>query len=198
MKKIFTDILFSSFVKFLFIFAAIGSNLISYSADNITYIKYENEGSDTVKINYDAYYKGEKSKVVMNVKAIEKDKSVTIEAYSDGKTVYVVANAKGIIVGMKMNTEKFAKEFETGNQFFPIKLMNGCDNCEKIGEEKIAGKKCIIYKDKTGIQYSLYDGKYPLKTVLPEYTIIAKKFNADVSEDIFNAPNDIQYMNFDE
>jgi hypothetical protein len=102
-------------------------------------------------------------------------------------------------MGMKIDPKEWAQENKDKKDFNPMSFKEGCKDCEKIGEEEIIGKKCIIYQDKNGIKYSVYQEKIPLKIVMPKVTMQAKSLDVDVkiSDDMFNPPNDVEFIEMD-
>jgi hypothetical protein len=170
------------------------------SNENITEntpIHYVWESAGDVTGTYDVYSKGKLMKINMDV-TTHGQKSVS-DMYSDGNLIYMITDVSGKKVGMKMDPKKFQKDSESKKEFNPMNFREGCKDCEKIGEEDVIGKHCLIYQDKNGVKYSVYKESIPLKIISKNYTMTAKSLdlNAAFSNDIFTVPKDIEYMDMD-
>jgi hypothetical protein len=162
-----------------------------------TPIHYVMEASGEIQGTYDIYAKGKNVKVTMD--ATMQGHKTSTEMYSDGNMMYMITEIAGTKTGMKMDPKKFKEQNEEKKEFNPMNFREGCKECEKIGTEEIIGKPCIIYQDKHGIKYSVYNEQMPLKVVMPKVTMTAKslEINASFSDDVFTVPKDINYIEMD-
>jgi hypothetical protein len=162
-----------------------------------TPVHYEMEATGEMKGNWDVWAKGKKAYVKMNYEV--GGQSMKSEMWMVDEMMYTVTDLAGKKMGMKMNPKEWAQENEKKKDFNPMSFKDGCKDCEKIGEEEVIGKKCDIYQDKNGIKYSVYEGKVPLKIVMPRMTLQAKKLEVDVKMDdsMFDPPKDVEYMEMD-
>lgn len=170
------------------------------SSENITEntpIHYVWEATGDVTGTYDVYSKNKQLKVTMDITT--HGQKANTEMYSDGNLIYMITDVAGKKVGMKMDPKKFAKDSEQKKEFNPMNFREGCKDCEKIGEEDVIGKHCIIYQDKNGVKYSVWKETIPLKVVMKNTTMTAKSLELDAkfSNDIFTVPKDIEYMDMD-
>ena len=168
--------------------------------DNITEntpVYYELEATGEITGYWKVYAEGKKAKVDMDLTTLGKKTNSTM--YTDGTMMYFITDVAGTKTGMKMDIAKFREENQKKGEFNPINFKDGCKDCEKIGTEDVIGKPCVIYQDKKGIKYSVYQDIYPLKVVMPKTTITAKKIeiNVKVSDDMFTPPKDVNYIEMD-
>ena len=162
-----------------------------------TPIHYVMEATGDIQGTYDIYAKGKNVKLTMD--ATMQGHKTNTEMYSDGNMMYMITEIAGNKTGMKMDPKKFKEQNEEKKEFNPMNFREGCKDCEKIGTEEIIGKPCIIYQDKHGIKYSVYNEQMPLKVVMPKVTMTAKslEINASFSDDVFTVPKDINYIEMD-
>lgn len=159
-----------------------------------TPVHYVMEVTGDIKGTYDIYTKGKNLKV--NMDAMTQGQKTVSDLYSDGQMIYMVTKFNEKTIGFKIDPKKFKEENEQKKEFNPLKFREGCKDCEKVGEEEVNGKKCIIYQDKNGIKYSVYNEQIPLKIVMPKTTMVVKSLDIDAkfSDDIFTVPKDIEYV----
>lgn len=172
----------------------------SGSNDEITEstpIHYQMEATGEMKGTWDVYAKDKRAYVKMNYQIGEQ--TLNSEMWMTEDAMYTVTNMGGKKVGMKMDPKKWAEQNDKKQDFNPLSFKDGCKDCQKIGEEEIIGKKCVIYQDKNGIKYSVYKEKVPLKIVMQKSTIQAKSLevNAKINDDMFTPPKDVEYTDMD-
>jgi hypothetical protein len=162
-----------------------------------TPIHYEMEATGEMKGTWDVWAKGKKAYVKMNYEVA--GQNMKSEMWMVDDMMYSVTDLAGKKMGMKMNPKEWAKENEQKKDFNPMSFKDGCKDCEKIGEEEVIGKKCDIYQDKNGIKYSVYEGKIPLKIVMPKMTLQAKKLEVDtkIDDSMFELPKDVEFIEMD-
>ncbi|RPI17319.1 MAG: hypothetical protein EHM58_09625 [Ignavibacteriae bacterium] len=162
-----------------------------------TPVHYVMDATGDIQGTYDIYSKGKNLKVNMDV-TTHGQKTMS-DLYSDGQMIYLVTSIAEKKVGMKMDPKSFKEENEGKKEFNPLNFREGCKDCEKIGEEEVNGKKCIIYKDKNGTKYSVYNEQIPLKIVMEKSTMTVKSLdvNAKFSDDVFTVPKDIEFLDMD-
>jgi hypothetical protein len=155
------------------------------------------EATGDITGTYDIYSKGKNVKVSMD--ATMQGHKTNTEMYSDGNMMYIITEIAGNKTGMKMDPKKFKEQNEHKKEFNPMNFREGCKDCEKIGTEEIIGKSCVIYQDKNGIKYSVYNEQMPLKIVMPKTTMTAKSLdiNASFFDDVFTVPKDVHYLDME-
>ena len=146
---------------------------------------------------WDVRAKGKKAYVKMNYEAA--GQNMKSEMWMTEDAMYSLSDIAGKKMGMKMDPKKWMEENKDKKDFNPMSFKEGCKDCEKIGEEEVIGKKCVIYKDKHGVKYSVYQEKIPLKIVMEKVTMQAKSLDVDVkiSDDMFNPPKDVEFIEMD-
>jgi hypothetical protein len=162
-----------------------------------TPVHYEMEATGEMRGTWDVWAKGKKAYVKMNYEVA--GQNMKSEMWMVDDMMYTVTDMAGKKMGMKMNPKEWAQENEKKKDFNPMSFKDGCKDCEKIGEEEVIGKKCDIYQDKNGIKYSVYEGKVPLKIVMPKMTMQAKKLEVDmkIDDSMFDPPKDVEYIEMD-
>lgn len=162
-----------------------------------TPIHYQMEATGDMKGTWDVYAKGKKAYVKMNYQVGQQN--MNSEMWMTEDAMFTVTDMAGKKVGMKMDPKKWAEQNDKKQDFNPMSFKDGCKDCQKIGEEEVIGKKCVIYQDKNGIKYSVYKEKVPLKIVMQKSTIQAKSLdvNAKISDDMFTPPKDVDYTDMD-
>jgi hypothetical protein len=162
-----------------------------------TPIHYEMEATGDMKGTWEVWAEGKKAYVKMNYEV--GGQKLNSEMWMDNDMIYTVTDMGGKKMGMKMNPKEWAKNNEKKKDFNPMSFKDGCKDCEKIGEEEVIGKKCEIFQDKNGIKYSVYEGKIPLKIVMPHTTLQAKKLDVGVKieDSMFSPPKDVEYIEMD-
>lgn len=173
---------------------------IDSKSENITDgtpMHYVMEATGDMKGTWEVWAKGKKAYVKMNYEA--SGRSMKSEMWMTEDAMYSLSDMGGKKMGMKMDPKKWAEENKDKKDFNPMSFKEGCKECEKIGEEEVIGKKCVIYKDKHGIKYSIYQEKVPLKIVMEKVTMQAKSLEIDVkiSEDMFVPPKDVEFVEMD-
>lgn len=162
-----------------------------------TPVHYEMEATGDMTGTWEVWAKGKKAYVKMNYEAA--GQNMKSEMWMTDDMMYTITDMGGKKMGMKMDHRKWAEENKDKKDFNPMSFKDGCKECEKIGEEEIIGKKCVIYKDKHGIKYSVYQEKIPLKIVMEKVTMQAKSLDIDVkiSDDMFDPPKDVEFVEMD-
>jgi hypothetical protein len=162
-----------------------------------TPVHYEMQATGDMKGTWDVWAEGKKAYVKMNYEAA--GQKLNSEMWMNNDMIYTVTDMGGKKMGMKMNPKEWATNNEKKKDFNPMSFKDGCRDCEKIGEEEVIGKKCDIYQDKNGIKYSVYEGKIPLKIVMPKTTLQATKLevNAKINESMFEPPKDVEFIEMD-
>jgi hypothetical protein len=162
-----------------------------------TTIHYVMEATGEMKGEWEVWAKGKKAYVRMNYEAA--GQKMNSEMWMNEDAMYTLTDVAGKKMGMKMDPKKWAEENKDKKDFNPMSFKDGCKDCEKIGEEEVIGKQCVIYKDKHGIKYSVYQEKVPLKIVMEKVTMQAKSLETDVkiSDDMFNPPKNVEFIEMD-
>ena len=162
-----------------------------------TPVHYEMEATGEMKGNWEVWAEGKNAYVKMNYEVA--GQKMNSEMWMNNDMMYTLTDLGGKKMGMKMNPKEWAVNNEKKQDFNPMSFKDGCKDCQKIGEEEVIGKKCEIYQDKNGIKYSVYEGKIPLKIVMPHTTLQAKKLeiNAKVDPSMFTPPKDVEFIEMD-
>ena len=162
-----------------------------------TPVHYQMEATGEMKGTWEVWAEGKKAYVKMNYEAA--GQKMSSEMWMNNDMIYTVTDMGGKKMGMKMNPKEWAKNNEKKQDFNPMSFKDGCKDCKKIGEEEIIGKKCEIFQDTNGIKYSVYDGKIPLKIVMPKTTLQATKLEIDpkIEESMFEPPKDVEFIEMD-
>lgn len=169
----------------------------SLDISETTPIHYEMEATGDMKGTWEVWAKGKKAYVKMNYEAA--GHNMNSEMWMTEDAMYTLSDIGGKKMGMKMDPRKWMEENKNKNDFNPMSFKEGCKDCEKVGEEEVIGKKCVIYKDKHGIKYSVYQEKVPLKIVMEKVTMQAKSLDigAKISDDMFEPPKDVEFVEMD-
>jgi hypothetical protein len=163
------------------------------SESSPVYVQFDISG--TTKGTVDGYYHNKKAKTMSQMETGGMKISAT--AYFDGgEYVHIISEIGGKKMGMKYKRDEFGKK---EGEFDAVTFKDQLKNMDKIGQEEILGKMCDIYRAKDGsYQISIYKEMVPLKFSGKDgkMVMVAKKFdsNADFSDDIFNPPSDVEYM----
>lgn len=162
-----------------------------------TPVHYEMQATGDMKGTWEVWAEGKKAYVKMNYEAA--GQKLNSEMWMNNDMIYTLTDMGGKKMGMKMNPKEWATNNEKKKDFNPMSFKDGCKDCEKIGEEEVIGKKCEIYQDKNGIKYSVYEGKIPLKIVMPKTTLQATKLevNPKINENMFEPPKDVKFIEMD-
>jgi hypothetical protein len=169
-----------------------------FSADKPFHVIYEIKGNVTGTI--DAIYSLKKSRTISNMDM--KGQKITSTTYTDGQMVYMVSEIGGMKMGTKMDVKKYSEQSgKKEGQYDISSFKERLKEYDKVGTEKILGRKCDIYQSKDGkFKMSIYKEALPLKFDFGTMAFTATKIETDVkvSDDTFNPPQDVKYVEMDE
>jgi hypothetical protein len=169
-----------------------------FSADKPFHVVYDVKGN--VAGTLDAIYSQKKSRITSNMDM--KGQKISSTTYTDGQMVYMISEIGGMKMGTKMDVKKYSEQSgKKEGQYDISSFRERLKDYDKVGTEEILGKKCDIYQSKDGkLKMSIYKEALPLKFDFGTMTFIATKIETDVkvSDDTFNPPQDVKYVEMDE
>lgn len=168
-------------------------------------VKNEQLG-ENVKINYNLIgvisgsmsvaRSGNMLKQIVSTEVLGVNSSNVVYILND--TVYSISQAGVKLVGQKIKFGEFKKGSQTGETIVdPKELEKFLETKSVIGTENILGYQCDIFETGPDMSISVYDSKYVLRILIPQFQAVAVKLDLNPSfpGDEFIVPDNIDFSN---
>lgn len=133
-------------------------------------------------------------KQIVNTEVVGVQSSNTV--YIIDGIVYSISQAAGKTIGQKTNLSEYKKGAQTGETIVdPKEFEKFLEGKSVIGTENILGYQCDIYKTGPEMSISVYDSKYVLRILIPQFQAVAVKLNLDATfaSNEFTVPDNIDF-----